>query len=157
VQGSALGFLILAYIAALAVSSWRGVPPQTLHHLGRRRGRAAVADRAGHAAVEPALPAREVLGRDAALATAGIKVTAEQLAFAEKVKRWTLVTSLGVHVISAAVALAIAAFTDAPLGYPFAGFYLLSCLVRPATASISRSAAASSTSPRTPASRATTC
>ena len=38
--------------------------------------------------------------------------------------------------LSAAVALVIARFADAPLGYPFAGFYLLSCVVRPASAAM---------------------
>lgn len=135
-QGSALGFLILAYIAALAVSSWRGVPPETLITWG-----------AGGAAllwlvVLVTLPwnlhfrTREVLSEMRRSIDAGIKVTAEQLAFAEKVKRWSLATALGVHIISAAVALALALFTGNQLGYPFAGFYLLSSLVRPATASM---------------------
>lgn len=136
VQGSALGFLILAYLAALAVSSWRGVPPETLLTWG-----------AGGAAllwliVLVTLPwnlhfrAREVLAEMRRSQAAGINVTAEQLAFAEKVKRWTLFTSLTIHFVSAGVALLIAVFTGARLGYPFAGFYLLSSLVRPATASM---------------------
>ncbi|MBK9752530.1 MAG: hypothetical protein IPO88_03310 [Nannocystis sp.] len=136
VQGSALAFLFLAYVAALAVSTWRGVPPGTLVTWG-----------AGGAAliwlvVLVTLPwnlhfrAREVLGEMRRSIDAGITVTADQLAFAEKVKRWTLATSLGIHILSAAVALALALFTGNQLGYPFAGFYLLSSLVRPATASI---------------------
>lgn len=135
-NGSALAFLILAYLAALAVALWTGVPPQTLLTWG-----------AGGAAllwliVLITLPwnlhfrAREVLGDLRRSRAAGIKVTDEQLAFAERVKRWTLLTSFGVHLLSAAVALAIAAWADAPLGYPFAGFYLLSCVVRPATAAV---------------------
>lgn len=135
-QGSALAFLILAYIAALAVSSWRGVPPETLVTWG-----------AGGAAllwlvVLVTLPwnlhfrAREVLAEMRRSIDAGIKVTAEQLAFAEKVKRWSLATSLGVHFLSAGVALALAVFTGNQLGYPFAGFYLLSSVVRPTIASM---------------------
>lgn len=135
-QGSALALLILAYLAALGVALWTGVAPQTLLTWG-----------AGGAAllwliVLVTLPwnlhfrAREVLGELRRSQAAGIAVTAEQLAFAEKVRRWTLVASLGVHLLSAAVALALAAWAEAPLGYPFAGFYLLSCLVRPASAAI---------------------
>lgn len=136
VHGSALAFLLLAYIAALGIALWTGVPPQTLLTWG-----------AGGAAlmwliVLVTLPwnlhfrAREVLGELRRSRAAGILVTEEQLAFAERVKRWTLVTSLGVHLLSAAVALAIAAWAEAPLGYPFAGFYLLSCIVRPAAAAV---------------------
>ncbi len=135
-QGSALAFLFLAYIAALAVASWRDVPPETLLTWG-----------AGGAAllwlvVLVTLPwnlhfrAREVLAEMRRSIDAGITVTAQQLAFAEKVKRWTLVASLGVHFLSAAVALVIAVYTDSRLGYPFAGFYLLSSLARPAASSI---------------------
>jgi hypothetical protein len=136
VQGSALASLFLAYLTALGVAVWRGVPPETLITWG-----------AGGAAllwlvVLVTLPwnlhfrAREVLGEMRRSQDAGIRVTDAQLAFAEKVKRWTLLASLGVHVLSAAVALALAVFGGQELGYPFAGFYLLSCLVRPATASI---------------------
>ena len=136
VHGPALALLILAYLAALGVALWTGVPAQTLLTWG-----------AGGAAllwliVLVTLPwnlhlrAREVLAEMRRSRTAGIAVTDEQIAFAEKVKRWTLVISLGVHVLSAAVALAIARFADAPLGYPFAGFYLLSCVVRPASAAV---------------------
>ncbi len=135
-NGPALAFLILAYLAALGIAMWTGVPPQTLLTWG-----------AGGAAlvwliVLVTLPwnlhfrAREVLGELRRSRAAGIVVTDEQLAFAQRVKRWTLVTSLGVHLLSAAVALAIAAWGDAPLGYPFAGFYLLSCIVRPLTAAV---------------------
>lgn len=133
-----LGVLILAYLAALAVAVWRDVAPETLITWG-----------AGGAAliwlvVLVTLPwnlhfhAREVLAEMQRSQGAGIKVTAEQLAFAERVKKWTLVTSLAVHVLSAGVALAVAVFADAKLGYPFAGFYLLSCLVRPMTAAVSQ-------------------
>ena len=136
VHGSALALLILAYLAALGVALWTGVPPQTLLTWG-----------AGGAALLwlillVTLPwnlhfrAREVLGEMRRSREAGIRVTDEQIAFAEKVKRWTLVTSLGVHVLSAGVAFAIATFADAPLGYPFAGFYLLSCVVRPVSAAM---------------------
>ena len=136
VHGSALALLILAYLAALGVALWTGVPPQTLLTWG-----------AGGAALLwlillVTLPwnlhfrAREVLGEMRRSREAGIRVTDEQIAFAEKAKRWTLVTSLGVHVPSAGVAFAIATFADAPLGYPFAGFYLLSCVVRPVSAAM---------------------
>lgn len=128
--------LILAYVAALGVAMWRDVPPETLITWG-----------AGGAAliwlvVLVTLPwnlhfhAREVLAEMRRSKEAGINVTAEQFAFAERVKRMTLITSIGVHVLSAGVALAVAVFADAKLGYPFAGFYLLSCLVRPATAAV---------------------
>ena len=133
---SALALLILAYLAVLGVALWTGVPPQTLLTWG-----------AGGAAMLwlillLTLPwnlhfrAREVLAEMRRSREAGIRVTDEQIAFTEKVKRWTLITSLGIHALSAGVALAIATWADAPLGYPFAGFYLLSCVVRPATASI---------------------
>jgi len=136
VHGSALAFLILAYLAAMGVALWTGVPPQTLLTWG-----------AGGAAlvwliVLVTLPwnlhfrAREVLGELRRSRAAGILVTDEQLGFAERVKRWTLISSFGTHLLSAAVALAIATWADAPLGYPFAGFYLLSCIVRPATAAV---------------------
>jgi hypothetical protein len=136
VHGSALAFLLLAYLAALGVALWTGVPAQTLLTWG-----------AGGAALlwlvllvtlpwNLHLRAREVLAEMKRSRAAGIAVTDEQLAFVEKVKRWTLITSLGVHVLSAGVALAVAVFADQTLGYPFAGFYLLSCLVRPATAAV---------------------
>lgn len=135
-QGSAVGVLLFTYLTALAVAMWTGVPAQTLITWG-----------AGGAAllwliVLVTLPwnlhlrAREVLAEMRRSREAGIQVTDEQLAFADKVKRWTLLTSLGIHVLSAAVALLIARFADAPLGYPFAGFYLLSCVVRPASAAM---------------------
>ncbi len=135
-QGSAVGVLLVTYLTALAVAMWTGVPAQTLITWG-----------AGGAAllwliVLVTLPwnlhlrAREVLAEMRRSREAGIQVTDEQLAFADKVKRWTLLTSLGIHVLSAAVALVIARFADAPLGYPFAGFYLLSCVVRPASAAM---------------------
>lgn len=135
-NGSALAFLIVAFLAALGVASWRGVPPETLLTWGV--GGAALV----WLIVLVTLPwnlhfrAREVLGELRRSAEAGIRVTDEQLAFAEKVKRWTLVTSLATHVLSAAVALALALFGGQTLGYPFAGFYLLSCMVRPTTAAI---------------------
>lgn len=130
--------LILGYLAALLVAMWSDVPAQTLIMWG-----------AGGAAmiwliVLVTLPwnlhfqAREVLAEMKRSKDAGIKVTDEQFAFAERVKRWTLLTSLGTHVLSAAVALAVAVFADQSLGYPFAGFYLLSCLVRPATAAVAQ-------------------
>lgn len=136
VNGSAIFSLVVTYAAALGVAFWQGVAPETLILWG-----------AGGAAliwlvVLVTLPwnlhfrAREVLAEMRRSAEAGIRVTDEQVAFAEKVKRWTLVTSLGIHVISAIVALLLAVFADQKLGYPFAGFYLLSCLVRPAAASI---------------------
>lgn len=135
-NGSALVLLILAYLTAMAMAMWSGVPPQTLMTWG-----------AGGAAllwliVLVTLPwnlhfrAREVLGELRRSRAAGILVTDEQLVFAERVKRWTLAISFGVHLLSAAVSLAIATWADAPLGYPFAGFYLLSCVVRPATAAV---------------------
>ena len=135
-QGLAVGVLLFTYLTALAVAMWTGVPAQTLITWG-----------AGGAAllwliVLVTLPwnlhlrAREVLAEMRRSREAGIQVTDEQLAFADKVKRWTLLTSLGIHVLSAAVALLIARFADAPLGYPFAGFYLLSCVVRPASAAM---------------------
>jgi len=135
-QGSALALLIVAYLAALGVAVWSDVPPGTLLTWG-----------AGGAAmiwlvVLITLPwnlhfrAREVLAEMRRSRDAGIKVTDEQIAFAERVKRWTLMTSLTIHIVSAGVALAIALLADTDLGYPFAGFYLLSCLVRPAMASI---------------------
>lgn len=130
--------LILGYLAALLVAMWSGVPAQTLILWG-----------AGGAALIwlillVTLPwnlhfqAREVLAEMRRSKEAGIKVTDEQFAYAERVKRWTLFTSLGTHVLSAAVALAVAVFADQALGYPFAGFYLLSCLVRPATAAVAQ-------------------
>lgn len=135
-QGSAIGVLFLAYLAALGVALWRDVAPEVLLTWG-----------AGGAAliwlvVVVTLPwnlhfrAREVLAELRRSAEAGIKVTGEQIAFAEKVKRWTLTTSLAMHVLSAVVALGLAVLGDQPLGYPFAGFYLLSCLVRPVIASM---------------------
>ncbi|MDC0721603.1 hypothetical protein [Nannocystis bainbridge] len=135
-QGSAIALLILAYLAALGVAVWSDVPPGVLLTWG-----------AGGAAliwlvVLVTLPwnlhfrAREVLAEMRRSRDAGIKVTDEQIAFAERVKRWTLITSLAIHFVSAGVALAVAVFTGADLGYPFAGFYLLSCLVRPAIASM---------------------
>jgi hypothetical protein len=111
-------------------------PARDPHHLGRRRGRAAVAGRARHLPWNLHFRPARCSPRCGAPSTPASLVTAEQLAFAEKVKRWSLATSLGVHIISAAVALAIALFTGNQLGYPFAGFYLLSSLVRPATASM---------------------
>lgn len=137
-HASALAALFLAYLAALGVAMWTGVAPQTLLTWG-----------AGGAAllwliVLVTLPwnlhlrAREVLADMRRSRDAGIKVTDDQLAFAERVKRWTLWSSLGVHLLSAAVALAVARFADAPLGYPLAGFYLLSCVVRPASAAIAQ-------------------
>lgn len=136
VHGSALAFLILAYLAALGVALWTGVPAQTLLTWG-----------AGGAALlwlvllvtlpwNLHLRAREVLAEMKRSRAAGIAVTDEQLAFVERLKRWTLITSLGVHVLSAAVAVIIARWADEPLGYPFAGFYLLSCVVRPAIAAV---------------------
>lgn len=135
-RGFGLMVLVLAYVAALLVAMWRDVAPQTLITWG-----------AGGAAliwlvVLVTLPwnlhfhAREVLAEMHRSKAAGINVTAEQLAYAERVKKWTLISSLAVHVLSAGVALAVAVFADAALGYPFAGFYLLSCLVRPATAAV---------------------
>ncbi|MEZ4449692.1 MAG: hypothetical protein R3B09_09440 [Nannocystaceae bacterium] len=135
-NGSAVFLLILAYAAALAVASWQGVAPESLLLWG-----------AGGAAllwlvVLVTLPwnlhfrAREVIAEMRRSAEAGIRVTEAQLAFAEKVKRWTLVSALTVHLLSALVAALVAVFTGQALGYPFAGFYLLSCLVRPATAAI---------------------
>ena len=135
-HGSAIALLLVSYLTALGVAMWTGVPAQTLITWG-----------AGGAAllwliVLVTLPwnlhlrAREVLAEMRRSREVGIRVTDEQLAFAEKVKRWTLFTSLGIHVLSAAVALVIARFADAPLGYPFAGFYLLSCVVRPASAAM---------------------
>jgi hypothetical protein len=135
-QGSGLGLLIFAYLTALAVAAWSDVSPETLLTWG-----------AGGAAliwliVLVTLPwnlhfrAREVLAEMRRSRAAGLEVKDEQLAFAEKVKRWTLWGSLAVHVVSAAVALALALWTGNDLGYPFAGFYLLSCLVRPATAAL---------------------
>lgn len=135
-QGSAIALLILAYLAALGVAVWSDVPPGTLLTWG-----------AGGAAmlwlvVLVTLPwnlhfrAREVLAEMRRSREAGIKVTDEQVGFAERVKRWTLMTSLAIHLVSAGVALAVALLADADLGYPFAGFYLLSCLVRPMMASI---------------------
>lgn len=135
-KGSAIGTLFLAYLAALGVALWRGVEPAVLLTWG-----------AGGAAliwliVVVTLPwnlhfrAREVLAELRRSAAAGIRVTDEQVAFAEKVKRWTLTTSLGLHLLSALVALGLAVLGDAPIGYPFAGFYLLSCLVRPMIASM---------------------
>lgn len=135
-NGSALALLIVAFLAALGVASWRGIPPETLLTWGV--GGAALL----WLVVLVTLPwnlhfrAREVLGELRRSADAGIRVTDEQLAFAEKVKRWTLATSLATHALSAAVALALALFGGQSLGYPFAGFYLLSCLVRPTTAAI---------------------
>jgi hypothetical protein len=128
--------LVLAYLAALGVAVWRDVQPEVLMTWG-----------AGGAAmvwlvVLITLPwnlhfkAREVLAEMHRSKAAGITVTDEQIAFAERVKRWTLFTSLTTHVLSAGVALAVAVFADQSLGYPFAGFYLLSCLVRPATAAV---------------------
>lgn len=136
VNGPALAFLITAYLAALGVALWTGVPPQVLLTWG-----------AGGAALLwlillVTLPwnlhfrAREVLGDLRRSRAAGILVSDEQLAFAQRVKRWTLFISFGVHLLSAAVALALATWAEAPLGYPFAGFYLLSCIVRPATAAV---------------------
>ena len=135
-NGPALSLFFLAYLAALGVALWTGVPPGTLLTWG-----------AGGAALlwlillvtlpwNLHLRAREVLAEMKRSRAAGIAVTDEQLAFVEKLKRWTLMTSLGVHLLSAAVALAIARWADAPLGYPFAGFYLLSCVVRPASAAM---------------------
>ncbi|HEY0132940.1 MAG TPA: hypothetical protein VGB85_02635 [Nannocystis sp.] len=135
-HGSAIALLFVTYLTALGVAMWTDVPAQTLITWG-----------AGGAAllwliVLVTLPwnlhlrAREVLAEMRRSREAGIVVTDEQLAFAEKVKRWTLLTSLGTHVLSAAVALLVARFADAPLGYPFAGFYLLSCVVRPASAAM---------------------
>ncbi|WP_143141395.1 hypothetical protein [Nannocystis exedens] len=135
-QGSALALLVLAYLAALGVAVWSDVSPGTLLTWG-----------AGGAAliwlvVLVTLPwnlhfrAREVLAEMRRSREAGIRVTDEQLAFAERVKRWTLFTSLTIHFVSAGVALAVALLTRSDLGYPFAGFYLLSCLVRPAAASM---------------------
>lgn len=135
-HGSAVGFLVLAYAAALGLALWQGVQPGTLLTWG-----------AGGAAliwlvVLVTLPwnlhfrAREVLAEMRRSRDAGIRVADEHLAFAEKVKRWTLITSLGVHLLSAAVALGLAVFAGKTLGYPFAGFYLLSSLVRPAMAAI---------------------
>ncbi len=135
-RGSAIGFLFLAYLAALGVALWRDVPPELLLTWG-----------VGGAAliwliVVVSLPwnlhfrAREVLAELRRSASVGIRVTDEQIAFAEKVKRWTLTTSLGLHILSALVALGLAVLGDQPLGYPFAGFYLLSCLVRPIIASM---------------------
>ena len=135
-KGSAIGTLFLAYLAALGVALWRGVEPAVLLTWG-----------AGGAAliwliVVVTLPwnlhfrAREVLAELRRSASVGIRVTDEQIAFAEKVKRWTLTTSLGLHILSALVALGLAVLGDQPLGYPFAGFYLLSCLVRPIIASM---------------------
>jgi hypothetical protein len=135
-NGPALALLILAYLAALGVAVWSDVPPQTLLTWG-----------AGGAAliwlvVLVTLPwnlhfrSREVLAEMRRSRDAGIRVTDEQVAFAERVKRWTLISSLAIHLLSAGVALALAVFADAALGYPFAGFYLLSCLIRPAIASM---------------------
>ncbi|MCY1057656.1 hypothetical protein [Nannocystis sp. SCPEA4] len=135
-QGSGLALLIVAYLAALGVAVWSGVPPGTLLTWGAA-GAAMI-----WLVVLITLPwnlhfrAREVLAEMRRSRDAGIKVTDEQIAFAERVKRWTLMTSLTIHIVSAGVALAIALLTDSDLGYPFAGFYLLSCLVRPAMASI---------------------
>ncbi|MBZ5711762.1 hypothetical protein [Nannocystis pusilla] len=135
-QGSGLALLIVAYLAALGVAVWSGVPPGTLLTWGAA-GAAMI-----WLVVLITLPwnlhfrAREVLAEMRRSRDAGIKVTDEQLAFAERVKRWTLMTSLTIHIVSAGVALALALLTDSDLGYPFAGFYLLSCLVRPAMASI---------------------
>lgn len=128
--------LILGYLAALAVAMWSGVPPQTLLMWGS--GGAALI----WLIVLVTLPwnvhfqAREVLAEMRRSQAAGIKVTDEQFAFAEKVRRWTMRTAVAIHVLSAAVALAVAVLADQALGYPFAGFYLLSCLVRPATAAV---------------------
>ncbi len=135
-KGFGVFMLVLAYAAALAVAMWRDVPPETLLTWG-----------AGGAAlvwliVLVTLPwnlhfhAREVLTEMHRSKAAGIKVTDEQFAFAERVKKMTLITSLGVHVLSAGVSLAVAVFADQKLGYPLAGFYLLSCVVRPATAAV---------------------
>ncbi|MCY1071997.1 hypothetical protein OV090_45050 [Nannocystis sp. RBIL2] len=135
-QGSAIALLILAYLAALGVAVWSDVSAGTLLTWG-----------AGGAAliwlvVLVTLPwnlhfrAREVLAEMRRSREAGIKVTDDQIAFAERVKRWTLITSLTIHFVSAGVALAVALLTGSDLGYPFAGFYLLSCLVRPAIASM---------------------
>lgn len=135
-RGSAIGFLFLAYLAALGVALWRDVPPELLLTWG-----------AGGAAliwliIVVSLPwnlhfrAREVLAELRRSAAAGIQVTDEQIAFAERVKRVTLTTSLGLHILSALVALGLAVLGDQPLGYPFAGFYLLSCLVRPMIAAM---------------------
>lgn len=136
VNGSALAVLLMAFVAALGVALWRGVAPELLLTWG-----------AGGAAllwlvVLVTLPwnlhfrAREVLAELRRSAAAGIAVTDEQRSFAEKVKRWTLIASVAVHLLSAAVALGLAVFGGQALGYPFAGFYLLGCLVRPASAAL---------------------
>lgn len=136
VNGSALALLILAFVAALGVALWNDVPPETILTWGT--GAAALL----WLIVLVTLPwnlhfrAREVLAELQRSREAGIRVTDAQLAFAARVRRWTLAVSLGVHLLSAGVALALAVWAAAPLGYPFAGFYLLSCLVRPATAAI---------------------
>lgn len=135
-NGSAIFSLVVAYLVALGVAFWQGVAPETLILWG-----------AGGAAllwliVLVTLPwnlhfrAREVLAEMRRSAEAGIRVTDEQVAFAERVRRWTLVTALGTHTLSALVALLLAVFADQRLGYPFAGFYLLSCMVRPAIAAV---------------------
>ncbi len=135
-SGPGFFMMILAYAAALALAFWQGVMPETLLTWG-----------AGGAAllwlvVLVTLPwdlhfrAREVLADLQRSVDSGISVSPAKLEFAAKIKRGTLIASLATHVLSAAVALALAVFSNQPLGYPFAGFYLLSCLVRPATAAV---------------------
>ena len=135
-SGTALFFLIAAFVGALALALWQGVAPALL--LTWAAGGAALL----WLIVLVTLPwnlhlrAREVLADLQRSRAAGIAVTGDQLAYAARVKRWTLVTSLAIHLLSAVVALLLAVFGGQALGYPFAGFYLLSSLVRPASAAI---------------------
>lgn len=135
-SGSALFVLIAAFLGALGLALWQGFAPAEL--LTWAAGGAALI----WLIVLVTLPwnlhlrAREVLADLQRSRASGIAVTDDQLAFAARVKRWTLFTSLGIHLLSAAVALLLAIFGGQALGYPFAGFYLLSSVVRPASAAI---------------------
>lgn len=58
----------------------------------------------------------------------------EDFAYATTVQTRTLILSIALHVVSATIALVIAMATGSWIGYCFAGFFLLGCLVRPSIA-----------------------
>jgi len=129
VVGAAATTLIFVWLGRLA-----GVSPEVLWTVG-----AAVAA-LSWTAVLVTVPwnlyygARRVVTEQATSAGRGIAVRPEHEAEARRIARWMLRFALGGHVATAAVAAVVAYVSGAVVGYYIAAFFLLSTVLRPATA-----------------------
>jgi hypothetical protein len=127
--GAAATTLIFAWLGRLA-----GVSPEVLWTVG-----AAVAA-LSWTAVLVTVPwnlyydARRVVTGQTASTGRGIAVRPEHEAEARRIARWMLRFAIGGHFATAAVAVVVAYVSGAVIGYYIAAFFLLSTVLRPATA-----------------------